>query len=137
MGGIAMQEQFQALIESMRQALARIPETMRQEAVSRQVIIYLLARAVEEMGFMALPAWKPPRSTRDRIDLVAVDVGGELPKVEMAFAVDPLVELAKLKAMEWVDAPHKIVITFSDRPDKVQQSTFFLTKAHTHLNLHD
>lgn len=132
-----MQEQFQALVQSMREAIEKIPDTMRQEAVVRQVILLVLARAVAEMGFLALPAWKPPRSTRDRIDLVAVDDSGELPRVEMAFSVDPLVELAKLKAMEWVEAPHKIVITFHERADKVKPTTFFLAKEHTHLNLYD
>ena len=132
-----MQEQFQALTQSMREAIGKIPATMRQQEVVRQVILLILARAVEEMGLLALPAWKPPRSTRDRIDLVAVDASGELPRVEMAFTVDPLVELAKLKAMEWVEAPHKIVITFHERADKVKPTTFFLSKEHTHLNLYD
>jgi hypothetical protein len=132
-----MQEQFKALVQTMREQIQKIPETMRQEPVIRQVIILILARAVEDMGFLALPAWKPPRSTRDRIDLVAVDDSGELPRVEMAFAVDPLVELSKLKAMEWVEAPHKVVLTFHERADKVAPTTFFLAKEHTHLNLFD
>jgi hypothetical protein len=39
--------------------------------------------------------------------------------------------------MEWVEAPHKLVVTFSQRPDKVAQSTFFLTPQVEHLNLYD
>ncbi|MFH1033371.1 MAG: hypothetical protein V1806_02600 [Pseudomonadota bacterium] len=67
-----MNDKLQALAQEMRDALAEIPKPLRQEEVARQVIIGLLARAVTGMGLIAVPAWKPPRSTRDRIDLVGV-----------------------------------------------------------------
>ena len=88
------------------------------------------------MGLIPVGAWKPPKSTRDRIDLVGVAGSGEVPKVEMAFVVDPLVELAKVKALEWVEAPHKIVVSFAERADKVEQSTFFLNSDLTHIYIH-
>jgi hypothetical protein len=56
--------------------------------------------------------------------------------VKVAFAVDPLVELAKVKALEWVDCPDKIFVTFSERQDKVKQTTFFLSPGHRHLPLY-
>ncbi|CAO0822731.1 hypothetical protein DFAR_3270007 [Desulfarculales bacterium] len=33
------------------------------------------------MGLVAVPAWTPPRSTRDRIDLVGVEPGSDPPRV--------------------------------------------------------
>ncbi len=63
---------------------------------------------------------------RDRLDLVGVVPGSHPPEVRVAFVVDPLVELAKIKALEWVECPDKVVVTFSRRTDKVKQSTFFL-----------
>ncbi len=131
-----MQEQFTELAASLRAALDEIPQGMRQEAVSRQVIIILLAGALRQMGLVPVPAWRPPRSTRDRLDLVGVVPDSDPPRVEVAVVVDPLVELAKVRAMEWVDCPHKVVVTYSDRPDKVKQSTFFLTPGLTHINLY-
>ncbi len=132
-----MQDKFQKLAESIRTELENIPQTMRQDEVARQVIILLLAEGLRQMGLVPVPAWKPPRSTRDRIDLVGVVPASDPPQVEVAFAVDPLVELPKLKALEWVECPHKIVVTYSQRQDKVQQSTFFLTPGLDHLNLYD
>lgn len=131
-----MSDNLQALAAALRQELAQIPATMRQEEVVRASLVCLLAQAVRGMGLFPVPAWKPPRSTRERIDLVAVDASGELPKVRIAFVVDPLVELPKVKSLEWVDCPEKIYVTFSERADKVKQTTFFLSAVHTHLDLH-
>lgn len=131
-----MNEQLTQLAEAMRREIKGIPQTMRQEAVIRQALVCLLYQAVKEMGLIPLAGWKPPRSTREGLDLVGVDDSGELPRVQIAFVIDPLVELPRLKALEWVDCEDKIVVSFSERADKVQQSSFFLTKAHTHLKLY-
>lgn len=131
-----MQDKFAALAQALRVELAGLPGALVQEEVQRQTIICLLYQAVRGMGLIPVPGWKPPRSTRDRIDLVGVQPDTHPPVVEIAFAVSPLVELAQLKALEWVECPHKIVVTFSERADKVQQSTFFLGKDHTHLYLY-
>ncbi|MCB2190409.1 MAG: hypothetical protein KQI62_02520 [Deltaproteobacteria bacterium] len=131
-----MNEQLTQLAEAMRREIDAIPQTMRQEAVIRQGLVCLLYQAVKDMGLTPLAGWKPPRSTRGGVDLVGVDGSGELPKVEIAFVIDPLVELPRLKDLEWVDCPDKIVISFSERADKVKQSSFFLTKDHTHLSLY-
>lgn len=132
-----MQEQFKQLAATLRTEIERVPQTMRQDQVDRQVIILLLADALRQMELQPVPAWKPPKSTRDRIDLVGITPDSDPPEVQVAFAVDPLVELPKLKALEWVECPHKIVITFSPRSDKVQQSTFFLMPGLDHINLYD
>jgi hypothetical protein len=131
-----MQLELDALRGSLREELERVPEAMRQDEVSRQVIIAALTQALKEMGLVAVPAWRPPKSTRDRIDLVGVRPGTHPPEVEAAFGVEAVVELAKVKAMEWVEAPHKFVVTFSPRADKVAQSTFFLTPGVNHLDLY-
>lgn len=131
-----MQDKFAALAQALRVELAGLPPALLQEEVQRQTIICLLYQAVRGMGLIPVPSWKPPRSTRDRIDLVGVVPGSHPPQVELAFAVSPLVELAQLKALEWVECPHKIVVTFSERADKVRQTTFFLGKEHTHLHLY-
>ncbi len=131
-----MNQQLEQLAGAMRREIDNIPQTMRQDAAIRQVLVCLLYQAVKEMGLIPLPGWKPPRSTRESIDLVGVDDSGELPEVKIAFAVDPLVELPKVKSLEWVDCEDKVVVSFSQRQDKVEQSAFFLTKAHTHLNLY-
>jgi hypothetical protein len=132
-----MQEQLKQLAATLRAELERVPQTMRQDEVSRQVIILLLADALRQMGLLPVPAWKPPKSTRDRIDLVGVTPDSNPPQLQAAFAVDPVVELPKLKALEWVECPHKIVITFGPRADKVKQSTFFLTPGLEHINLYE
>ncbi|MCF8031708.1 MAG: hypothetical protein K9K66_01050 [Desulfarculaceae bacterium] len=129
--------QFNKLAEAMHREIEAIPPTMRQDAALRQVLVCFLYQAVKEMGLVPLPAWKPPRSTRESIDLVGVDPSGETPQVMVAFAVDPLVDLPKVKSLEWVDCPDKIVVTFSQRKDKVDQSSFFLGKDHSHINLYD
>lgn len=131
-----MQDKLEALAKAMRQAVEAIPETMRQDEVIRQNLVCLLFQAVSQMGLTPLGSWKPPKSTRDRIDLVGVDASGPVPRVEVAFVVDPLVELPKVKALEWVEAPHKVVVSFAERADKVQQSTFFLNPGLTHLYIH-
>ncbi|MEW5912331.1 MAG: hypothetical protein AB1814_07235 [Thermodesulfobacteriota bacterium] len=131
-----MQEQFAGLAEAMRQEIEAIPRAMRQEAAVRAALVCLLYQAVKGMGLKPVASWKPPKSTRDSIDLVGVDDSGELPKVKVALAVDPLVELAKIKSLGWVECEHKIVVSFSERQDKVKQTTFFLTPELTHLNLY-
>ena len=131
-----MNEQLGALAQAMRQALEEIPLALRQEEVARQSLICLLSQALRQMGMQPVPAWKPPRSTRDRIDLVGVEPGSDPPVVRVAFAVQPLVELTQVRALEWVDCPDKVFVTFSSRSDKVKQSTFFLGPGHIHLNLY-
>ncbi|MBU4276644.1 MAG: hypothetical protein KKC30_07900 [Proteobacteria bacterium] len=131
-----MKEQLTQLAEAMRREIKGIPQTMLQETVVRQALVCLLYQAVKDMGLVPLAGWKPPRSTREGLDLVGVDDSGELPRVRIAFVIDPLVELPRIKALEWVDCEDKIVVSFSERADKVQQSSFFLTKAHTHLQLY-
>jgi hypothetical protein len=132
-----MNQQFKQLAEAMRREMEAIPQTMRQDAAVRQALVCLLYQAVKDMGLIPLPAWKPPLSTGESIDLVGVNASGELPEIKIAFAVDPLVELPKVKAMKWVECPDKVVVTFSQRKDKVEQSTFFLTPALEHINLYD
>lgn len=124
------------LAKSMRQAVEAIPLAMRQDEVIRQTLICLARQAVADTGLVAVAAWKPPKSTRDYIDLVGVDPSGEVPSVEVAFVVDSLVELPKVRALEWVEAPTKIVVSFAERADKVEQSTFFLNKDLTHLYIY-
>lgn len=131
-----MNEKLQQLTEEMRGMVEAIPESMTQDEVIRRGLICFLSGAVRDMGLLPLMGWKPPRSTRDVIDLVAVDDSGEVPKVEMAFVIDALVELPRLKNLEWVDCPHKVVVSFSQRADKVAQTSFFLGKEHTHLKLY-
>ena len=131
-----MQEYLEQLAQAMRAELEAIPPQMLQEPVARQVIISLLYQAVKQMGLIPLPSWKPPRSTRDHIDLVGVEPGSDPPKIKAAFVVDPLVELPKVKALEWVFCDHKVVVTYSQRADKVSQSTFFLAPGLVHINLY-
>ncbi|ADK85126.1 hypothetical protein Deba_1759 [Desulfarculus baarsii DSM 2075] len=132
-----MNEQLKSLAQAMRAELERIPREMLQEDVARRALIRALAGAVEAMGLLPLMGWKPPRSTREAIDLVGVDAASAPPRVEMAFVVDPLVELPRLKTLEWLDCPHKVVVSFSSRADKVAQTSFFLGPQHIHLKLYD
>jgi len=132
-----MNDKLQALAQGLRDRLEEIPPALRQEEVSRQAIICLLSQAVAQMGLIPVPAWKPPRSTRDCIDLVGVKPLSNPPRVLVAFVVQPLVELAQVRALEWVDCPDKVCVTFSPRADKVKQSTFFLSPGYLHLNLYD
>ena len=131
-----MNQQLEALGGAMREELAAIPETMAQEEVRRQALVWLLAGAVKGMGLTPVMNWRPPKSTRERIDLVGVRPGSHPPVVEVAFVVDPLVELTKVRSLEWVECPHKVVVSFSERADKVSQSTFFLTPQLQHLALY-
>ncbi len=124
------------LAQALRAEINAIPKTMRQDEAVRQAVICLLYQAVKEMGLTPVPAWRPPKSTRDRVDLVGVAPGAEgIPEVKVAFAVDALVELSKVKSLEWVQCEQKVVVTLSPREDKVKQSTFFLTKELTHLHV--
>jgi hypothetical protein len=131
-----MEDRWKALALALREELDKVPPAMRQEEVTRATIVCLLGQALRGMGLIPVPSWKPPRSTRDRIDLVGVEEVGGLPVVKVAFAVDPLIELPKIKALEWVDCPDKFFFTFSERADKVKQSTFFLSAAHRHVSLY-
>jgi hypothetical protein len=131
-----MEDKWKALASALREELDKVPPAMRQGEVTRATIVCLLGQALRGMGLVPVPGWKPPRSTRDRIDLVGVEEVDGLPVVKVAFAVDPLVELPKVKALEWVDCPDKIFFTFSERQDKVKQSTFFLGAAHRHVSLY-
>ena len=123
-----MKEQLTQLAEAMRREIKDIPQTMLQETVVRQALVCLLYQAVKEMGLIPLAGWKPPRSTREGIDLVGVDASGELPRVQIAFVIDPLVELPRLKALEWVDCEDKIVVSFSERTDKISSRPFSLPR---------
>lgn len=130
-----MAQDWQELAQAIRQELGEIPAAMCQEGVQRQTIILLLAAALRQMGLIPVPAWKPPKSTRQHIDLVGVAPDSDPPRVEVAFVVDPVVELPKVKSLEWVECPQKVVVTFSPRKDKVQQSSFFLTPDLEHLDI--
>ena len=132
-----MSEKFPGLAQALRENLAGLPRALVQEEVQRQTIICLLYQAVRGMGLIPVPGWRPPRSTRDRIDLVGVHPHTDPPQIEVAFVVSPLVELALIKALEWVECPHKVLVTFHQRADKVRQSTFFLGQEHTHLYLYE
>jgi hypothetical protein len=132
-----MNEQLKALAQVIREELAAIPPALKQDEVVRQTIIMMLAQAVKQMGLVPVPAWKPPRSTRDRLDLVGVKPGTHPPEIQVAFAVDALVDLPRVKAMDWVDCPDKVFVTFSERLDKIKPTTLFLGPAHTHLNLYE
>lgn len=125
------------LLPILRAEIEAIPQTMLQDEVIRQAIICRLYQSVAEMGLTPLPGWRPPKSTRERIDLVGVQLGDQgLPEVKIAFAVEALVELSKIKSLEWVQCEQKVIVTFGQRQDKVEQSTFFLSKEHIHLNLY-
>lgn len=130
-----MESRWQGMAGALREQLERIPREMYQDEAARQSIVCLLAEAVRQMGLLPLPGWRPPKSTRDRLDLVGVDASQEVPRVALAFVVDPLVELAKVRALEWVECPDKVVVTFSRRTDKVAQSTFFLKPELVHLDI--
>ena len=91
----------------------------------RHTIICFMAGAIRQMDLTPVAAWKPPKSTRDCIDLVGVTPGSHPPEVKLAVVADPLVELPKLRTLEWVDCPDKLVITFSERADKVQADHLF------------
>ncbi len=132
-----MNRQLDKLRLLIRQKLEKVPEPLRQEASNRQIIINCFFHAAEQMGLVALPAWKPPRSTRESIDLVAAepDLANGLPCLSLALMADPLVELPRVRALEWVECPHKIYVTFSQRPDKVKPTTLFLSKEHIHLDI--
>ena len=130
-----MNEHFHKLSRAMREELEDIPRAMSQDEVSRRTLVCFLGNALRQMGLIPVPGWKPPKSTRDRVDLVGVKPGSNPPEIMVAVMVDPLVELAKVRALEWVECPDKLMVTFSPREDKVKQSTFFLTPELKHLNL--
>ena len=132
-----MNSAFIDAIPLIRQDLESLHNAFRQEEVARQIIIFHLAKFLADTGLKAVPSWKPPRSTRDRVDLVGVNPESDPPEIKIACVVDPLVELPKLKAMEWVSCEEKIVVTFSPREDKVSQSTFFLSPDMKHINIFD
>ncbi len=132
-----MSVELKDLLGVMRAEVDGIPRGMRQEEVIRQGLVCLLASAVRQMGLVPLLSWKPPLSTRERIDLVGVKPDSDPPQVELAVVVEALVEHHKVKALEWVECPQKVVVTFSERKDKVEQSTFFLTPGLRHLHLYE
>ena len=122
-------------IPAIRQDIESLHKAFQQDEVTRQIVILRMAKILAELGLKAVPSWKPPRSTRDRVDLVGVVPKTDPPEVKIAFAVDPLVELPKIKAMDWVSCDEKIVVTFSLRGDKVSQSRFFLAPGMEHINI--
>ena len=127
---------FQTLIQVIKERLEEIPTPLRQVDVERQVIIFCMAEALRQMELIPVSAWKPPLSTRQSLDLVGVQPGGEVPKIEMAILADPLVELPRVRSLEWVDCPTKIYITFSPRLDKIKPTLLFLGESHIHLNIY-
>lgn len=132
-----MNEKLKPLAQAIRAELDQIPPAMKQDGVVRQTIICLLSQALKQMGLVPVLSWKPPRSTRECLDLVGVKPGTHPPEISIAFAVDALVDLPKVKAMEWVDCPDKVFVTFSERLDKIKPTTFFLGPAHTHLSIYE
>ena len=127
-------DNIKSLIKSKLEA---VPETLRQDDSSRHIIINCFYNMLEEKGVMVLPAWKPPRSTRDRLDLVAVEPSTEdgIPRIKVAVVASPLVELPMVKSLEWVECENKIYVTFSQRTDKVKPTTLFLKEDHIHLDI--
>ena len=122
-------------LAAIRRDIENLHQAFQQDEVIRQIIVSHLVKYLADMGLKAVPSWKPPRSTRDRIDLVGAVPEADPPEIKVAFAVDPLVELPKIKAMEWVSCEEKVVVTYSPRGDKVSQSTFFLSSDMKHINL--
>lgn len=130
-----MNEHFAKLAQAMCEEVESIPKAMSQEEVSRRTLICFLGNALRQMGLIPVPGWKPPKSTRDRVDIVGVKPDSAPPEIMVAIMVDPLVELAKVRALEWVECPDKIMVTFSPRADKVKQSSFFLNPDLVHVNI--
>lgn len=130
-----MNRQLDKLRLLIRQKLESVPEALRQEESMRQIIANCFFNTVEQMGFLALPAWKPPRSTRESLDLVAVQADVTPPRIHMAMVADPVVELPRVRSLEWVDCEHKIYVTFSPRADKVKPTTLFLKDEYLHLDI--
>ena len=95
-----MNAAFQALTQVVKDRLEEIPVPLRQVDVERQVIIFCMAEGLRQIGLIPVPAWKPPLSTRQSLDLVGVQPGGEVPKIEMAILADPLVELPRVRSLE-------------------------------------
>lgn len=130
-----MLEQFEALLPQLRQKLESIPPTLAQDSSARQIITNAFYNLAEANRWLALPAWKPPKSSRENLDLVAFDLTGELPKAMLALVADPLVELPRVRALEWLECKYKIYVTYSPRADKVKPTTFFLQADNLHLNI--
>lgn len=119
------------LISHVRSQVSAIPQKQRQMAVVRQTIVCSVAEMLRDLGLTPLPGFKPPLSTRERIDLVGIDPGGGF---VCAFNIDPLVSLEKIKALDKIACEHKFFITFSHRSDKVNESKFFLPPDVTHID---
>lgn len=119
------------VVRRVSEEIEAIPEDLRQTEVIRQTIICLVSDMIIGAGLRPLPRFLPPLSARDKIDLVAVDPGGNFVG---QVVVDPLVSLEKVKAMERLDCQPKFFITFSPRRDKVKESTFFLPGDVTHID---
>jgi hypothetical protein len=120
------------VIALVKARLEAMPEDFRQAEVIRRTIICLVSDMFAQAGLLPLPGFLPPRSTRDRIDLVALDAAGEFAG---QVSVDATVSLEKVKAMDRLDCQPRYFITFSPRTDKVQQSTFFLPKEVIHIDV--
>ena len=64
-----MNEHFAKLTQAMRRgAWTTSPRRMSQDEVSRRALICFLGNALRQMGLIPVPGWKPPKSTRDRVD---------------------------------------------------------------------
>jgi hypothetical protein len=120
------------VIARAKARIEAVPEDHRQAEVVRQTIICLVSDLLIQAGLRPLPLFLPPRSTQDRIDLVALDAAGDFAG---QVSVDSLVSLEKVKAMDRLECRPKYFITFSPRTDKVKQSTFFLPGDVTHIDV--
>jgi hypothetical protein len=122
----------QQVIAQARARIEAVPEDLRQTEVIRQTIVCLVSDLLIQAGLRPIPLFLPPLSTRERIDLVALDAGGDFAG---QVSVDPEVTLEKVKAMDRLDCRPKYFITFSPRKDKVSLSTFFLPAEVTHIDV--
>ena len=132
-----MNQHLAAIKSLIRLKLESVPDTMRQEDSSRRIITSIFYNAAEQMGLLPLPGWKPPRSTRESLDMVALqpELQEGLPRIAWVMVSDPLVELPRVRALEWVECPYKIYVTFSPRIDKVKPTTLFLKQDYIHLDI--
>ena len=130
-----MNQKMQQLRQIVREKLEEVPEKLSQPDSLRQIIIHVFYNAMQGMDLMVLPAWKPPRSTRESLDLAAFDLNSEIPSPIIALVADPLVELPRVRSLDWLECPHKIYVTYSTRTDKVKPTTLFLKPEHLHIDI--
>ncbi|MDR1398251.1 MAG: hypothetical protein LBJ14_11060 [Desulfarculales bacterium] len=130
-----MDNYLEKLRLTAQEKLSAIPESLRQTASMRQIIVQVFYAVFQETGWLILPAWQPPRSDRQHLDAIGFTWGGDLPQAEVAMVADPLIELPRVRALEQIDCPWKVYVTFGSRPDKIRPTTLFLKPEHRHLNI--